>query len=430
VLATLNPASVPQNVIQAQSELLSAQQALDELKHPSALSLANAQKAVADAQKSLTDKERALKNLVSPDVAYYQDQYNRAQQSLTAAQQNAEITNFQTSLRSAKDALDNAANNLKKYQDLETQYPGYGQQHGDVLTNAQKTYERALQDYQAALYNLEQAQARNENAITDAQEAVATARGNLAAAKAGPEAVKQAQAEADVAVAQAKLAEAEQTLVDLQRGGNADDLAAAKARVQAAQATVDSLYLTAPFDGEVLTVNYLPGDLVSQSTAAMVLANRTQMHVDVSVDESDVTEIQPGDPATLTFDPIAGLTLAGQVAYINPLGQSVQGLVRYTVRVDLAETDPRVLVGMTANVNIVTDVQEGALAVPYRAVQLDEQGEYVNRLNSAGAVERVAVVSGETQDDVVVVTGALSVGELVQIPAQRTLPAGGPFGGQ
>lgn len=415
VLMTLDPASAPQSLIQAQADLLTAQQALDDLLHPSALTLANAQKAVADAQQTLETKQRALKNLLSPDVAYYQDQYARAQQTLTAAQQNAEVTNFQTSLRSAKDNLDNAANNLKKFQDLEAQYPGYGQQHGDALTNAQKNYDRALQDYQTAQFNLQQAQAKNANAISDAQTSLTTAKGNLLAAQASPDAVKQAQAEADVAVAEAKLADAQQTLQDLRNGGNPDDVAAARAKIAAIQASLSSLTLTAPFDGEVLTVDNLIGDLVSQGGAALELANRNPVHVDVSVDESDVTTIQIGNPATLTFDSLAGLTLNGAVSAIDPVGQAVQGLVRYTVRVDVAASDPRVLVGMTANVKIVTAVQENALAVPFRAVKLDSQGEYVNRVTGPGAVERVSVVSKQTQDDVVIVDGALTPGDLVEV---------------
>ncbi|MBP7690693.1 MAG: efflux RND transporter periplasmic adaptor subunit [Anaerolineales bacterium] len=430
VLLTLDPASAPQSLIQAQADLLTAQTALEDLRHPSALQVANAQKAVADAQQTLADKQRALKNLLSPNVAYYQDQYRRAQQTLTTAQQNAEVTNFQTSLRNAQDTLDNAASNLKKFQDLEAQYPGYSQQHGNALENAQKTYDRAVQDYQTAQYNLEQAQAKNANAVADAQTSLTTAQANLAEAQAGPEALEQAQAEAAVAVAEASLTEAQQKLQELQMGGHPDDVAAAQAKVAAIEASLAALEITAPFDGEVLTVNNLPGDLVAQGGAAVVLANRDPLHVNVSVDESDITAVQAGNPATVTFDSLADLTLSGTVAAIDPVGQTVQGLVRYTVRVDLDGSDPRVLMGMTANVKIVTAVQAGALAVPFRAVKLDAQGEYVNRVTAAG-VERVAVVSLQTQDDVVIVTGPLTPGDVVEvstIPSTTTTGPRGPGG--
>lgn len=433
ILLTLDPASVSQSLIQAQADLVSAQQALDDLLNPSVLAIANAKKAVADAQEALAEKQRLLRNLVSPNVAYYEDQLRRAQNTLTAAEQNAEITNFATSLKNAEDTLESATSRLNDLKRLEEQYPGYSQQHGNALENAQKSYDTALTNYQTALYNLQQAQANNTNTLMDAQEAVKDAQANVEAAKLGPDAIERAQAEAEVAVAEANLAEAEQTLADLQNGGNADDVAAARAKVQATQANVDSLLITAPFDGEVLAVENLLGDLVSQGASALTIANRTALHLDVQVDESDVTRVEIGDEVNVTFSPLDDLVLNGTVTQINPLGTTVQGLVKYTVTVNLINADARILPGMTADVAIVTDVQRNALAVPIEAVQSDDEGEYVLRvINATGATERVPVQSGDTQGDLVVIKGNLAVGDTVQLAVSNNnqLPGGGgPFGG-
>ena len=58
------------------------------------------------------------------------------------------------------------------------------------------------------------------------------------------------------------------TLYQLERSPNPDDLAAAQAKVQSAQAEVNSLTLTAPYNGVVTSVGYQPGDSVNQSTPA------------------------------------------------------------------------------------------------------------------------------------------------------------------
>ncbi|MCS6910065.1 MAG: efflux RND transporter periplasmic adaptor subunit [Anaerolineales bacterium] len=434
VLMELDPLTAPANVLSAQAELINAQAALDNLLNPKATDIANAEKAVANAQQQVEKAERALRNLLAPDLAYYQEQVNRAQQDLKAAQQNAEITNFQTSLRNAKDALDNAASNLKKYQDLEAQYPGYSQLNGNVLENAQKAYDRAVQDYQAALYNFEQAQARNANAIADAQKSLNTAHANLEAAQRGPDALTRAQAEADLAVARARLADAQAALNRLRNGADPDDIAAARARVQAAQATVDQLVIKAPFDGEVLAVNYQPGDVVVQSQAAVVLADRSQLYVDVKVDETEVASIEIGDAVTLTLDSLAGQEFAGNVEYVNPVGETLSGLVKYTVRAGFQPVaDTTIFLGATANVTIVTAVQANALAVPLEAIQSDDEGEYVTRLDADGTRTRVSVRSGSLQGDLVTVSGGLQVGDRVLIAtADPDLPGGRVFigGGQ
>jgi HlyD family secretion protein len=271
VLMELDPLTAPANVLNAQADLINAQTALDNLLAPKQTDFANAQKAVADAQEALDAKQRALRNLRSPDVAHYADQLKRAQESLTAAQQNAEITSFATSLKSAEDALEKAKSDLDYYTGLEAQYPGYSQQRGDVLEKAQTAYDNAVASYQTALYNFEQSQNRNANAITDAQDKLDTAQANLAAAQGEPDSLDLAKAEAEVAVAEARLAEAQEKLSELRNGADPDDVAVARARVLAAQATVDQLVLKAPFDGEVLAVNDLPGDVVNQAQAAIVL---------------------------------------------------------------------------------------------------------------------------------------------------------------
>jgi len=298
-----------------------------------------------------------------------------------------------------------------------------------VVNNAYSDYKiRADQQAQRQL-TFTTDQANKNDAVTKAQKAYNDAVTNLNNALAGPDQLKVAKAQSDVDVATASLADAQKKLADLQAGGAPDDVKAAVARVAAAQALVGTLELKAPFDGDVLVVNEQPGDAASPSGPALTLANRSQYHVDVLVDETDVPSIHPGNPAQVTFSPLPNLVLSGTVTSIEPSGQTVQGLVKYSVRVNLNQPDPRVLLGMTANVNIVTASEANALAVPLDAVQLDTQGEYVNRVNGPGVIERVPVVSGAVQDTLVIVKGNLKPGDKVQLIKPVPTSSGSPFGG-
>jgi len=436
-LMTLDPASAPQNVIQAQTDLISAQNALDDLLNPTALSIANAQKAVDTAQTTLKTAQEALDDLAQYDLSYYEDLVADAQQALLTAQQDDEKTNIgslATALQSAKDDLETKTNWYNDAQTAQAACPDCTTVFVNAagrkmsLADAQEAYTASLNAHQIAQINYEQGLTSSQSAVETAQEALDDAVANLAAAKAGPDAQDLATSQVAVVVAEASLADAQMKLAELQNGPDPDDIAAAEIRIQIAQNTLDTLILRAPFDGEVLAVNYLLGDTVSQTQAAVVIANRAQIHVDASIDESDVTQIQVGDPVTITFDSLSDLTLSGTVNWIDPVGQTVQGLVRYTVRINAAQTDARVLLGMTANTNIVTDVQDGALAVPLDAVQLDQAGEFVNRVNALGVLERVNVVSGEVQEDFVIVTGDLNPGDKVQLIEPTPETGTTPFG--
>ena len=65
VLMILDPLTIPQTVIQAQSDLISAKKTLDDLIKPPALTVANARKAVADAEDTLKKANDALLTLTS-----------------------------------------------------------------------------------------------------------------------------------------------------------------------------------------------------------------------------------------------------------------------------------------------------------------------------------------------------------------------------
>jgi HlyD family secretion protein len=439
VLLTLDPASVPANIIQAQSELIAAQQALEDLLNPSQTSIANAEQAVANAQAALDQAQRDVRYLTSPDIGYYEDQVAARQQALLTAEQNAEKTDLgglAQAVEAARNDLETKTNQLNDARSAQEQCPGCtvvfinatGRRMS--LQDAEQQYNDAVNALRVAEINYEQAVTSGQDAIESAQEALDDALANLAAAQRDPDALDLAQKQAALAVADATLADAQETLDVLRNGPDADDIAAAENRILAAQASVDALSLKAPFDGEVLAVNYLPGDPVAQTTPAVMLANRSRLHVDVAVDETEVSRVAVGDPVTLTVDAWPDLSLAGQVAAVETFGETVQGLVRYTVRVDLLESDPRLYLNMTANASIVTEVREAALAVPLDAIQFDDEGEYVNRVRADGTVERVNVISGETEGDLVYVTGDLAEGDRVQINAPAVGPENGfPFGG-
>lgn len=437
LLMALDPSSVPQNVIAAQADLISARKTLDELINPGAQSIANAQKALADAQDALAKAQKDLRSAQNPAGDALYDAVADAQLALETAKNNLQLSRVGTEASAVTTAENNKNTAYSALQRAQVNYDDCLKitcaelaQRESALTAAKNNYQTALDAYLTALLRMDTSVMTQNNSVDKAQERYDDAVANLNAALAGPDALKLAKAEANMAVAEANLAEAERKLNALLSGGDPNDVAIATARLQAAQATVDSMVIKAPFDGEVLMVGYQPGDAVSQATAAVVLANRSQLHVDVSVDETEVGEISVGDPVLITFNSLPDVTLNGFVAELSRFGTTVQGLVKYTVRVTFEQADPRVLLGMTADVSILTDSNDGALAVPLDAVQLDEAGEFVNRVKADGSLKRVSVVSGAVQGDLVVVTSdGLTVGDVVQLIDPRPTNSGSPFGG-
>ena len=238
------------------------------------------------------------------------------------------------------------------------------------------------------------------------------------------------EAENDLALKKAEYEDAQSAYDRLKDGPNAQDLLAAQAKVDAAQFTVDSMSILAPFDGEVLYVESQPGDVVDVDTPALNIANLNHLYVETQVDESDIAKIQLGNPITATMDAVEGLDLTGQVIGIDPVGEVDSGLVKYTVRIDLDPVEDGVFLPLSSTVNVVIEVKPAmtSLAVPITAVQNDSKGEYVLVLQADNSTKRVDILSSIIVGDLVVVTGDLKEGDTLTT-VQNSSGPGGPFGG-
>jgi HlyD family secretion protein len=241
-----------------------------------------------------------------------------------------------------------------------------------------------------------------------------------------------ANADRDLALKKAKLEDAQRTYDRLKDGPNSQDIAAQQAKVDAAQSTVDMLSIIAPFDGEVLSVDGQPGDTVPTGDLAVNLGDLNHLYVETQVDESDISKVKLGNPITATVDALPGVTLTGKVSAVNPVGETVSGLVKYTVRVDLDKpgTEATLPLGSTTNVVIQVKQPTATLAVPITSIQNDSNGEYVWVIQSDGSTKRVDVVSGTIQGDLVTVTGDLHEGDRLSTTQGTTTTAPrGLFGG-
>jgi len=249
-----------------------------------------------------------------------------------------------------------------------------------------------------------------------------------------PTALEVAAINANLNLAKAQLVEAQNTY-DQVKNGNAVALAQAQAAVDSAQTMVNKLSIFAPFNGQVAVVYSQVGDVVSQNSKALILVDRSQMYVNVLVDENSISKVKVGDSATVDFTAL-GIKTTGKVSLINPIGVVSANVVNYTVRVQLNKVDPKILVGATATVVITTGAPQDKFYVPVSAVLTDAQGEYVTVVNNDGSTARVSVVSGDIANEQVQVNGNLKKDELVELyttttssTTTSTTQRGGLFGG-
>jgi HlyD family secretion protein len=238
-------------------------------------------------------------------------------------------------------------------------------------------------------------------------------------------------ADNSLALAKAKLDDAQRTFDRLKNGPNPDDVAAAQANVDAAQATLNMARIIAPFSGTVTQADPLAGDQVTAGKFGFRVDDLSALLVDVQVSEVDINSIAVGQPVTLTFDAIQGKQYNGVVTEVSQAGDITSGSVNFTVTVKLTDADPLVKPGMTAAVNIIIDQVKGQILVPNQAVRL-VNGKRVVYILVNGQPKLVDVTLGASSDTMSAVEGGtLKEGDLVILnpPTQFQGPGGGGGGG-
>lgn len=361
VLATLQQNSMSQAVILAEADLISAQKSLADLM-ASTTGLAKAEQDLAVAKQAVEDAQTKVDGLTYP----------RSTENL--------VQQTQANIDLAKRDLTRAEDNYKLY----AKKPD-----GDS-TKAQ------------ALLTLTNARQRLTDLTNQYNYYTGTAT-NLDAEK----------YRADLAVAQAQQADAQREVDRLKNGPSADDIAAAKARVAAAQSTINQSKIIAPFNGVITQAEPLTGDMVSPGTIAFRLDDVSHLLVDLQISEVDINNVTVGQAVTMTFDAVQGKSYTGQVSRISQAGDSTGSGVNFTVTVELTGGDELVKPGMTAAVNITVREVQDALLVPNRAVRQVNGKRVVYILKDKLPVS-VEVRLGATSDsNSEVVGGDLKEGDLI-----------------
>jgi HlyD family secretion protein len=235
-------------------------------------------------------------------------------------------------------------------------------------------------------------------------------------------------AQQDLDLAKAKLDDAQRNL-DRLSAGSTDDIVAAKARVDAAQATLNLARIISPFGGIVTEAYPLPGDQVGAGSTAFRIDDLSRLLVDVDVSEVDINNVSVGQPVTLSFDAILGKTYNGQVVEVAPTGTAVQGVVNFNVTVELKDADASVKPGMTAAVNITVKQLNDVVLIPNRAVRISDTNRVVYLLVNGQSVKTNISLGSSSDSMSVLLGGDVKEGDVIILNPPAEFTGGGPRGG-
>ncbi len=197
------------------------------------------------------------------------------------------------------------------------------------------------------------------------------------------------------------------------------DVRQAEARLAATRVEQGRTVLYAPFDG---TVAKIVGEIGEYSTPsppgvptppAIDLIDVSCLYVKAPMDEVDAPRIQVGQAARITLDAFAKKPFPAKVKRVAPYVSAVEKQAR-TVEVEVDFDDPAaikgLLVGYSADVEIVLDVRDQVLRVPTAALL---EGGRALVMGNDGLLEERKLKTGIANWEYTEVLEGLQLGEKV-----------------
>jgi len=199
-----------------------------------------------------------------------------------------------------------------------------------------------------------------------------------------------------------------------------------------AKSALADYYVYAPFDGVLATMDAKIGQSAPSPIATIITKT---LVAEISFGETDIAKIKLGQKANLTFDAVSDLTITGKVSAIDAVGASTQGVVSYNVKVVLDIQDDRIKPGMSTTATIITDTKTDALYVPNSAVKTQQGIRYVLKVtdavsdadlqNTSGVIlknspSKQTVETGVSDDSSTEIISGLNEGDIVVLSTVST----------
>jgi HlyD family secretion protein len=147
----------------------------------------------------------------------------------------------------------------------------------------------------------------------------------------------------------------------------------ARVALDRAKQNLEYTNIYAPIDGVVVERNVDDGQTVAASLSApqlFLIANDLRnMQILASVGEGDIAQIKEGQKVKFTVQALSGQTFEGDVNQVRLQSATNENVVNYTVVVSVANPEKKLLPGMTARVEFLTNSAANVLKIANAALR-------------------------------------------------------------
>ncbi|KUO64217.1 MAG: hypothetical protein APF80_17520 [Alphaproteobacteria bacterium BRH_c36] len=168
--------------------------------------------------------------------------------------------------------------------------------------------------------------------------------------------------------------------------------------------------MRAPLGGVVVNRHLVLGESVATDREAFVIADVSQVWIDISIYPNDLTKVSAGLPVRIQTENGNGMAIIGKIAHITPNVSEETRTAK--ARVVLDNQQMRLRPGMFVNALIDISTTDVAVRVPKSALQ-NHEGKEVVFVSESGKFEPRPVKLGRRNGQFVEVVSGLATGEII-----------------
>ncbi|MCH8741760.1 efflux RND transporter periplasmic adaptor subunit [Patescibacteria group bacterium] len=167
-----------------------------------------------------------------------------------------------------------------------------------------------------------------------------------------------------------------------------------KANSQYYQTQLVKTILRSPFDGIVVTQNAKVGEIVSANSNIVSIISEAEFEIEANVPEADIAKIKVDNIARLTLDAYGqDIIFQARIIKIDPAETIIEGVTTYKITLQFGTENERIRSSMTANIDILTNMRKGVIAIPQRAI-ITKDKEKIVRVIRDNRIEEIKVETG------------------------------------
>lgn len=200
-------------------------------------------------------------------------------------------------------------------------------------------------------------------------------------------------------------------------------LVSARVTLRIATADLSKSVIRARRGGVVARKFVEGGEYVSPGTPVLQVVDLDRVIVQGQLPESQVAAVKVGAPVRVDLRAL-GKRYTGKVDAVIPVAAPVSRTFKF--RVEVANPDHEILIGMAATVRLAVRTHEAAVMVPQDAVLEEAGARAVYIVGADDSALRRTVTLGATDGDRVMLTSGLSAGERLIVLGHRDLSPGRP----